>query len=80
MPSGRNGQPAGSHTLGYRDGVEVVDLTDSDQEDPLSERQAAEDGQPGTECERERNMTLRLCSDSIQPNTGDSTAANDGLS
>jgi hypothetical protein len=37
--------------MNIRDGVEVVDLTDSDQEGPTPERQAAEDGQPGAEGE-----------------------------
>jgi len=59
MPGRRSGQPAGSHTLENRDGVEVVDLMDSDQEDPPSERQAAEDGQLGVEGEGAR-MTLDL--------------------
>ena len=52
MPSGRSEQPAGSHSLGNRDGVEVVDLMDSHGEDPPPESQAAEDGQPRAEGER----------------------------
>ena len=43
-----HGLPA---TLKNRNGVEVVDLTDSDQEGPTPEHQATEDGQPGAEGE-----------------------------
>ena len=51
MAGGQSGRPAGSHTLETRNGVEVVDLTDSDQEGPTPERQAVEDGQPRAEGE-----------------------------
>jgi len=51
FPSERRWQSAGSHTLKNRDVVEVVDLTDSDQEGLTPERQAAGDGQPGAEGE-----------------------------
>src|SRR6266536_2702199 len=60
MPGRQSGQPAGSHTSENRDGVEVVDLMDSDQEDTPSERQAAENGQPGIKGKRTHAMTLRL--------------------
>jgi len=51
MPSERSWQSTGLHTLKNRDSMEVVDLTDSDQEGPTPKRQATEDGQPGAEGE-----------------------------
>jgi len=45
--------------------VEVVDLIDSDQDDPPSDRQAAEDGLPGVEGECANDLTLRLCYGSV---------------